>query len=81
MYSDNKAMEKKNYPFKFVVDEHSGKAPSEVATVHGPTGILWLAVREENTNKHSAVYSIISPNKQQTPAKYIITIKAEGYWR
>lgn len=80
LYSDSKAMKKINYPFTFksVQDRIT---PNEQSSVQGPGGIVWLAVREQNTTSHTAAYSILSPNKQQAAAKYNITIRAEGFWK
>lgn len=76
LFSDERAMEAVPYPFAF-----NGSAPSEVATVHGDGGIVWLALRKKNSNECSAEYSIISPHAQQSTVTYQITLRAEGFWR
>ena len=75
LYSDNKVMKTENYPFAFK------QIPSEIASIHGKGGIIWSAVREQNSTEHTAAYSIISPIKQQETVNYDITIRAEGFWR
>lgn len=80
LYSDSKNMKKISYPFTFKATTDR-ITPNEVASIQGPGNIVWLAVREPNSKNKTAAYSIISPNKQQSLAKYEITIKAEGFWR
>jgi hyaluronoglucosaminidase len=80
LYSDSKSMKKIAYPFTFkkVQDKIT---PNEQASVQGPGGVVWLAVRDSNSESATAVYSIISPNKQQTAAYYYITIRVDGFWK
>ena len=74
LYYDSKTMKPVNYPFTFA------KIPSEIATLQSPGGLAWLASRGANTNKASAVYSIISTDNQGT-AKYNISLRVKGFWK
>lgn len=74
LFYDNKTMKQINYPFTFKT------IPSEVATLQSPGGISWLASRGKNSKTNSAMYSIISPDKQSS-ATYTISLQVEGTWK
>lgn len=83
LYSDSKNMKKIDYPFAFIAQPSNPEkvTPNEMASIQGPGDLVWLAARESNSKTHTAAYSILSPNKQQSAAKYEVTIRAEGFWR
>ena len=72
-YSDNKSMKKISYPFTF------SDVPSEQASIQGPGNLVWLATRGSNTESGSAVYSLLSPYKQQNAADYHIALRVSGF--
>lgn len=75
LFHDNKKVKSVDYPisFKYI--------PTEVATLHSPGGIAWLASRGKNTKKASGAYIIISPDEQLTNATYSISLQVEGMWK
>ena len=78
IYSNNTSMDSKKYPFT-ITDKTGDKAPNETATIHSPGGIVWLASKSMNTTNSSAIYTIISTDKQTTSASYTITLTISGY--
>lgn len=79
LYSSS-SMKKIKYPFAFKTVD-SKISPSELASIHAPGSIVWLAVKEANSATTTAAYSIICPYKQHTAGNYYITIRAEGFWK
>jgi hypothetical protein len=75
LYSDANTMSKINYPFSFA------SVPSEVATIQSKGGLVWLACRSENTKSQSALYTVISPDKQTNTAVYKINLSVSGFWK
>lgn len=74
LYCDNKTMKNIKYPFTFK------GTPQETASVQSPSGIVWLAGRQQNSSKQSGAYSLVSFNKQSN-ATYKIAINVRGFWR
>jgi hypothetical protein len=70
----NKSMTTINYPITFT------SIPCEIATIQSPAGMVWLTSREANTESHSGLYNLISPD-EQTSATYYIDFKVEGCWK
>jgi hypothetical protein len=75
LYSNTTSIKAVQYPFEFT------EQPSETASLCSPGGIVWLATSKQNTKSKSATYTILSPDKQITSAKYDITLMVEGRWR
>lgn len=76
LYQNSNTMQKISYPFTFK------EIPSETATVQSPGGLVWLAsTKELNSKSTSAIYSIISPDKQNNNVIYKISLQVEGEWR
>lgn len=74
VYRDCNVINKLEYPFTF-----SG-VPQEIATIQTPGNIVWIASKEKNTESQSAVYTIISADKQATAATYTISISVSGFY-
>ena len=73
LYCDEATMTSIKYPISFRTP------PSETATLKSPSGtIAWLASRSTNTEDKTGLYSIISPDKQNSKA-YKITLDVKGY--
>jgi len=72
LFQDNNKMKSVTYPLEFKA------APTEVATIQSPGGIVWLANKAKNTAKASGVYTILSPDKQVTSANYLISLQVNG---
>jgi hypothetical protein len=64
-----------SYPIEFT------SAPCETTTIQSSNGIVWLATKSKNTSSVSGEYIIISTTAQELPAKYLISIQAEGHWK
>ena len=75
LFHDSKKIKSVDYPISFK------DIPTEVATLHSPGGIAWLASRGQNTKKASGAYTIISPDEQLTNATYSISLQVEGMWK
>jgi hypothetical protein len=75
LYSNSNVMKEIDYPFTFK------DVPNETATLQSPGGFAWLASKGSNTTKQSAIYGIISTDKQINTANYGIVLKVEGRWR
>jgi hypothetical protein len=75
IFNDNNKMQSVKYPITFK------SVPTEVATLHSPGGIAWLASKGKNTTKASGIYAILSLDEQITNADYSISIQVEGSWR
>lgn len=75
LFCNSGATEKIDYPITFK------NTPCEIASIQSPGGIVWLASSNKNTSKQSALYLIISPNKQTNRAIYQISIIASGFWK
>ena len=77
LYQSSSAMSAIEYPFKFI------DVPSELVSVASPGGhLVWLAsTKNLNTSKKSAIYSLISTDKQTDSATYKITLRVEGRFR
>ncbi len=75
LYKNSTVIEAFDYPITFI------KAPSEVATVQSPGGLVWLATSGGlNTSTQTATYAILSPDKQNN-ATYKVSLQVEGYWK
>lgn len=75
LYQSNNTLQK-SYPITFE------GVPSESATVQSPGSVVWLSASKGlNTQKKSAIYSLISPDKVTNTATYTIALKVEGFWR
>ena len=76
LYQSSSNLSEITYPFSFI------DVPSESASLQSPGTLVWLsAVKKMNTEKHSAIYSVISPDKAVNTAVYKITLQIEGFWR
>ena len=81
LYKNSTEIGELKYPFNFIV-KNNKLYPSESVSISSPGGIVWIAAGKGlNTTKHSASYSIISPDKLTNNITYKITIKVEGFWR
>jgi hypothetical protein len=75
LYKNSTAVHKLDYPITFT------NIPSETATVQSPGGLVWLATSGGlNTKKQTAIYMILSPDKQNN-ATYRISLQVEGRWK
>lgn len=63
------------YPFTFK------EPPTECATLQSNSGLAWLSSNSCNTTDNSAVYKIISPDKQETSVEYTLAFLVQGYWK
>ena len=75
LYRDNNALKRIKYPFAFV------DVPVETATLQSPGGIAWLANKGANTKNQSAMYTIVSTDKQTNSTTYSICMCVSGYWK
>ena len=71
LYCDTKAMTRLSYPIPFK------KVPTETVTVQSNSNIVWVACNKKNTASKTGMYSLISPDKQNS-ATYSLSISVEG---
>lgn len=75
LYQNSSNMSKINYPFTFK------GPPSEIASISSPNGLVWLASSKQlNTDKYSAIYNIISPDKL-SKVTYRVSLDIKGFWK
>ena len=74
LFSDNKSIKNVKYPFTFI------NTPHENTSLQSPSGLVWLTGRQQNSNKKSGVYSLVSFNKHNN-ATYKIALNVHGFWR
>jgi hypothetical protein len=74
LYKNTTEINKIKYPFTFK------EAPSELASVQSPGGLVWLAASKGlNTTTQTAAYNILSADKLTNTATYRISLKVEGF--
>lgn len=74
LYNSTTATERVRYPFTFK------NTPSENASLHSPSGMVWLSSKAKNNTSSSAIYYIISPDKLDT-ATYDLTLDIQGFYK
>ena len=76
LYQNSTKIDRLNYPITFT------EAPSEIASVQSPGGLVWLAAaKSKNTKTQTAAYNIIGVDRQDTRATYKISLQVEGLWK
>lgn len=75
LYQNSSSINKILYPFTFI------NAPSEIASVQSPGGLVWIAASKGiNTKAESAGYSLLSLDQLESTT-YRLTLDVKGYWK